>query len=50
MYEPIKYSYKELDQIVQQFFERLESKIVDKDILKIPRFARFGLNISVKTK
>ena len=39
----IKYAYKKLDQIVQLFFERLVSKIVDKNILKIPRFCKIWL-------
>ena len=50
MYGAIKYSYKKLDQIVQQFFERLVSKIVDKNILKIPRFCKNWLQYKCETQ
>ena len=34
---------KKLEQIVQRFFEHLVSRIVDKNILKIPRFCKIWL-------
>ena len=50
MYIPIKYSYQKLDLNLQRFFANLAWKILNKHILKIFDFARFDLNIDVKTK
>ena len=40
VYIPIKYSYQKLDQNLQQFFANLAWKILNKHVLKSPRFCQ----------